>query len=67
MLDWDDPIAPFKADSTTRETRAMLATEALAAVERAERSAPPAADVATVPPRAATLHDGATPVSAPAP
>lgn len=40
MLNWDDPIAPFKeaemATSTQTATRAMMATEALAAVERAE-------------------------------
>ncbi len=36
MLNWDDPIAAFKPSATDKSARAMLASEALAAVERAE-------------------------------
>lgn len=36
MLNWDDPIAAFKPSATEKSARAMLASEALAAVERAE-------------------------------
>ncbi len=52
MLNWDDPIAQFKATTSDRGARGMLASEALAAVERAEqrveqsRSAAPAAPAA---------------------
>ena len=41
MLNWDDPIAPFKdtaPETPPAATRAMMASEVLAAVERAETS-----------------------------
>ena len=44
MLNWDDPIAPFKdtaPETPPAATRAMMASEVLAAVERAETSPAP--------------------------
>ena len=37
MQHWEDPIAPFKRPRKDGATRAMLASEALAAVEQAEQ------------------------------
>ncbi|TDJ66721.1 MAG: ribonucleotide-diphosphate reductase subunit beta [Proteobacteria bacterium] len=36
MLNWDDPIEQFKSGDVTQRATAMLATEALAAIERVE-------------------------------
>ncbi|MGE4615498.1 MAG: ribonucleotide-diphosphate reductase subunit beta, partial [Gammaproteobacteria bacterium] len=36
MLNWDDPVAKFKGAKETPSAKAMMASEALAAVERAE-------------------------------
>ena len=36
MLNWDDPVAKFKGAKETPSAKAMMASEALATVERAE-------------------------------
>ena len=38
MLNWEDPIEKFKSSNTSTGTTAMMATEALAAVERVEQA-----------------------------
>ena len=36
MLNWEDPVEQFKSPTNPQRATAMLATEALAAVERVE-------------------------------
>lgn len=36
MLNWDDPVASFRGNAKPKQTNALLASEALAAVERVE-------------------------------
>ena len=65
MLNWDDPIAPFKGGAAPRDNGALMASEALAEAGRETYVAPAPAPKAPVTPRPATLHDGAVPVVPP--